>query len=127
MYTVYFISSNNCKLFLKFGFTVFKKNAVKYGIHDMCTPRTHHCTGQAGHGKCRLLGKDDSCEILWSSIRIIYLYAPHIPNELLPLLSYSTIISEFSPLYLSMIYDGENCLLYAPQAILSAGGGGGVE
>ena len=32
---------------------------------------TVQCTWQAGHGKGRLLGKDDSCESLWSSSRII--------------------------------------------------------
>ena len=27
----------------------------------MCTQYNHHCRGQAGNGRCRLLGKDDSC------------------------------------------------------------------
>ena len=38
-------------------------------------PSLHKCTGQAGHGRAILLGKDDSCESLWpSAVHELFIY-----------------------------------------------------
>ena len=64
----YFISSNNYEFMNEYCIEW-------YTVHYMCASWTHHCTWQAGHGKGRLLGKDDSCQNLWSSTWIIYLWS----------------------------------------------------
>ena len=37
------------------NYTLFMKNIIKNGLHCMCTPLTHHSTGQVGN----FLRKDD--------------------------------------------------------------------
>ena len=64
--------SNNCKKCIYF-ILLMKNGCIVSALH-VTIPVL--CTGQVGRGRGHFLGKDDSCESLRSSTRIIYLCLP---------------------------------------------------